>query len=173
VGRIAKRLAPLGGAALLSLAIANTTASVAQGGCPNAGVGVDQLSSEQVRDAIVCVFNKKRGPDLRENDMLEVSAQTHTSVMRRKECFAHDCPGEPNLLQRIAKTGYLRGATNPGLAEVLKYAVDYITPQQMASEWMDGGPHAAIIKKRSYKDVGVGVSVKNGSILATAHLGHR
>ncbi|MDX6587860.1 MAG: hypothetical protein QOI31_2333 [Solirubrobacterales bacterium] len=157
----------------LAVALTGAAASVAQAGCPHAGDQVNRMSKESTRDAIVCLFNKERGLNLKENGRLEQSAQTHSAVMRSKECFAHDCPGEPSLLARIAKTGYLKGAADPAVGEILKYAVDYITPGQMVDEWMRSSPHAAVITKSTYEDVGVGLSVKNGSILATAHFGHR
>jgi uncharacterized protein YkwD len=164
-------------AIVLSVAslFAISNAAVASASCASAGEEVKSLSRDATRTALECLFNGKRvnRGGLNHSDQLEEAAQKHTNTMRSMQCFSHDCPGEPNLTTRVRRTGYLSGARDPELGEILKYAADEITPQQMVNEWMRSAEHRSLIMRHTFEDVGVGISVKDNSILATAVLGHK
>lgn len=152
-----------------------SSANAASAACSGSGEEVKSLNKNKARAALICLFNNERGGrgDLKHNDQLEEAAQKHTDTMRSEQCFSHDCPGEPALKERVRRTGYLRGASDPQLGEVLKFAADEITPREMVNEWMRSDAHEALILRNSFEDAGAGISVKDNSILATVVLGHK
>jgi uncharacterized protein YkwD len=158
------------GALLLSIAaiaIAGSTAPAtavsATAGCRNADVLPAHLSNHQARRAIVCLINQKREGHgliaLGHDSRLQKAAQRHDELMRTARCFAHQCPGEHPLVERLRDVQYL----NTELAhwvcgEVLAWGLyEYATPHAIVRGWMHSPPHREAILHAGFREIGVGV----------------
>jgi uncharacterized protein YkwD len=142
------------------------------GGCANSDSPTSSLKRSSARAAITCLFNKERSAqDVEQNSKLERAAQRHTNTMRSKDCFKHECPGEPSFEERIGSTGYC-GAVGCAASEVIAILGPRSTPQEVVASWMDSGEHRAIIRRGSFDDVGIGIDGNSQNVLYTAVLGH-
>lgn len=162
-------------AALLAFAaLAAGAPDSAQAGCNKSGKAVKNISKQTARNAMVCLFNKGRSaPNLRRVAGLKTSAQNHSGVMAAKQCFSHQCPGEPSLKERVARTGYLRGAEGYELGEIIICRPANATPRELVRLWLNSSSHRAVIQKSSFNHVGVGLSIRNGVVWSAADFGHR
>ncbi|MDQ3729151.1 MAG: CAP domain-containing protein [Actinomycetota bacterium] len=156
------------------LALGAGVPASAQAGCAKSGEPVRSISKKNARAAIGCLFNKERtAANVKRNGDVETAAQRHSGVMASKYCYSHQCPGEPDLKERIARTGYLRGASGFELGEVIHRLVDNASPRQIVREWMNSPPHGDAIRKSSYDHVGIGISIRGGLVFATGDLARR
>jgi uncharacterized protein YkwD len=123
-----------------------------------------QLTLEQARKSVLCLLNKKRRaanlPRLERNNRLDAAAQRHTELMDGTGCFAHECPGEADLGDRLEGVAYL-------IRDLLQWAIGENvawgegsrgTPKAVMGAWMDSPGHRANILNRSFRDVGIGFS---------------
>lgn len=146
-------------------------AGAAGGGCENANTSSASLSNSEATKAIACLFNQARsGPNVSPDGDLTEAARKHTQKMRKKECFSHQCPGEPALVERVKRTGY---SNSPFVGEAIQINRDNATPDDIVDEWLNSGAHRALIKDSRFNDVGVGLDVNNNSALYTAVLGRK
>ncbi len=158
---------------MLAMLAAAPGSSLAKGGggCANADSPVKSLSRTAARTALVCLFNKERSAqDVAQNRKLQRAAQRHTNTMREKDCFKHECPGEPTFEERVGSTGYCE-AVGCAAAEILGIRGPASTPRQIVAGWLDSGAHSGVIRKASYEDVGVGIDVGGQNVLVTAVFG--
>ena len=161
-------------ALLTFLVIAAAGPASAQAGCNKSGKSVERISKKTARNAIVCLFNKGRSAkNVKSVGNLKQAAQWHASVMAQQRCLSHQCPGEPNLQQRVARSGYLRGASGYELGEIVLAQPDNVSPRQIVKMWMGSSGHRAVIRKSSFDHVGVGLSIRNGDVWAAADFGHK
>src|SRR4051794_16122477 len=110
--------------AFVALAAApGTTAALAA--CPHANAQPHTTSLANLRKAVRCLVNNKRAQHglgrVKNNTHLAGTAQRHTNVMLREDCFEHRCPGEPGLRKRMKRSGYLKGADKFFYAEDLGF----------------------------------------------------
>jgi uncharacterized protein YkwD len=142
--------------ALLLIVLALAPGRAAAGVCANAGAGIDDASAAELAKAVQCLVNDDRDQRglrrLDSNAKLRQAAARHNSVMFDKNCWSHDCPGEPGLERRIRNTGYLDGAKRWSFAEVFGCAN---TPQAMLSSWLNKTFPRKSLRERSFRDVGV------------------
>ncbi len=156
---------------LALLLVSSPPSSAAGGGCPNANADVDGLSKGQFRDSLTCLFNSERSAgNLAQNADLTDAAQKHTNIMRSKNCFKHECPGEPPLKKRVENSGYATG-NNAKFGEIIAIGPDSASPSDFLNAWLGSSDHRGQIKKSAYDDVGVGVNVKGDTALVTAVFG--
>lgn len=156
---------------LLALLAADAPAT-AQAGCSNAGKSVQKIRKMHARSAINCLFNKARSAnDVRRHGDLETAAQGHSKVMAKKRCYSHQCSGEPPLDERVARTGYLRGASNWELGEVIFATRPRTTPRKIVRKWLNSSGHRSVILDGRYNHVGIGLEKNNGVLYATADFG--
>jgi len=159
--------------ALVLLLLAGMPAT-AQAGCNHSGKSVKNMSKKNARSAIACLFNKGRSaPNVKRNGDLEKAAQGHSAVMANKRCVSHQCPGEAALKERVARTGYLKGASGYELGEVVLYGSSGASPRQIVDMWMNSSSHRSTIRHSSFDHVGVGLAMDGGMVFATADFGHR
>jgi uncharacterized protein YkwD len=127
--------------------------------------GKSQPTSLQVTEArrtVLCLLNKRRKgaglPALRRDGKLEAAAQRHTERMDGTGCFAHECPGEPDLEARLKGINYLIGGLlRWAFGENVAWGeASAGTPKAMVAAWMDSPGHRANILNRQYREVGVG-----------------
>ena len=148
-----------------------TSLAKGSGGCANSDEPVKSLKRNAARASIVCLFNKERSAqDVVRDARLQKAAQKHTNTMRAKECFKHECPGEPTFAERVGSTGYC-GAVDCRAAEIIAIHGPNSTPKEVVSGWLDSGEQRAIIRRGAYDDVGVGIDGNSQNVLYTAVLG--
>lgn len=148
--------------------------SEAKAGCKGAQKQTQNIAKKRARAAVQCLFNKeRRGQNVKSNGQLKRAAQSHSAYMRKRNCLSHQCPGEASLGQRVARTGYLRGASSWAYGEVIARYSPRVSPATVVRQWMSSSSHRPIILDRRYEHVGVGLSTKNGRSFYTAVLGAR
>jgi uncharacterized protein YkwD len=78
--------------------------------------------------------------------------------MQRHSCFAHQCPGEKDLVGRIHATSYLPCNCTWRVGETLAWgARGQGTPQAIVKAWMHSPPHRHVLLDRQLRNVGVGL----------------
>jgi uncharacterized protein YkwD len=132
-----------------------TTAALAS--CPHANAHPHTTSLANLRKAMACLVNNKRAQhnlgQLEDNFHLARAAKRHTTVMLRKDCFKHHCPGEPGLSKRMKRSGYLQGARRYKYAEDLGFDQ---TPRRMIRRLMNSKYNRKNILNGKFEDIGVG-----------------
>jgi uncharacterized protein YkwD len=118
-----------------------------------------ELTVRELRKAVICLINRQRhqrdADSLSRSRKLQKAAQKHTRVIVEEECFAHQCPGEPELEQRIRQVGYLVGAKTWGYAESTGCAE---SPAAMVANWLEARFHRMNLLGRKFRDVGIGAA---------------
>ncbi len=144
-------------AALLFLALTPVTAP-ASAACRHADAQAHEISLPKLRKTVTCLINHKRARHrraaLRPNGDLLEAAQGHTDVMLDKDCFRHDCPGEPGLGHRIRRSGYTKGYSVWRYGEDLGYDK---TPRKMVRAWLHSPVNRGHLLDPFFRDLGVGV----------------
>ena len=132
------------------------------------------ITRDQARKATLCFVNRERTSrginGLDNHNKLQKAAQRHTDEMRGTGCFAHECPGEGSLTDRLEAFDYLaNGLTQWMYAENVAWGMgNRGTPRSIVDAWMNSSGHRANILNRGFRDAGVGVvpgtpSSKNAS----------
>jgi uncharacterized protein YkwD len=160
-------LAPLAlGLATLGLLAGAAPRASAASACSEWGDAKPQsLRPGEARKAIRCLINARRQNagmrPLRADKRLQRAAQRHTDEMDGSGCFAHECPGESALGDRLEIVDYLRGGLTSWLAgeNIAWGAGKRGTPKAIVDAWMNSPPHRANILNRSFRDLGVGFAV--------------
>jgi uncharacterized protein YkwD len=106
------------------------------------------------REEVLRLVNMERGKaglaPLTFSEELRDSAQFHADHMAFNDCYAHNCPGEPELSDRIREAGY-RG--HPGGENIHTGQLD---PARVVTGWMNSKGHRENILNKGYKEAGVG-----------------
>jgi uncharacterized protein YkwD len=157
-------------AALLASMAMLVTAAVADLGVASADAakcrwahrGPRQVSPSHARHAVVCQINKKRRKHgLKVVDTkyaLRKAGRRHSRYMQRHNCFAHQCPGERDLVSRIYATSYLPCNCTWRVGETLAWGARGLgTPRAIVKAWMHSAPHRHVILDRRLKNVGIGL----------------
>jgi uncharacterized protein YkwD len=97
---------------------------------------------------------------LREVAALHDAADWHNLYMSNTNCFAHQCPGEPDPGQRAVNAGY------PSRAIGENIAAGYVTPADTVTGWMNSPGHRAAILG-NYTDIGCGYIYNAGTTYRT------
>lgn len=129
----------------------------------------------RAKRATICLLNKRRTshalPRVRPRSDLNAAARRHFDYMEDRHCFAHQCAGEPSMMERIRRSGYLAGAGRWSCREILGWGHRRdATPRRMVRAWMRDPTHRSIILSRGFEHVGVGV-VWGSPYRAKAHAG--
>lgn len=144
-------------AALASSGAAPATADAKA--CEKGRAQADKISRPKARKAMRCLINRKRS-NLKLKGQLVNAAQSHSSYMKRKKCFKHQCQGEAPLSTRISRTGYFKGASSYSFGEVIALNSRNASPLTVFRQLMDSPPHRAIMMNGSFKHLGVGVAIR-------------
>ncbi len=153
--------------AFAGLAVAATPAvasdaEAAASGCANASGKPREISRQQAVKAVRCLIDNERRDHgrskLRTRRSLDKAARRHTRHMKSKGCFAHECPGEPSLLERVKSTSYLPCGCTWSVGENIAWGEhDLGAPREIVSAWMKSPEHRANILNRRFEHIGVGV----------------
>lgn len=164
-------LAGLAGAVLLSAAllVLGPGAGAAEAAsCGGGGKPAYTTSNKAAAKATLCLLNKVRAArglkPLRFDAQQQRAASKHNRVMLAKNCFSHLCPGEKDLVGRIAATGYLPCSCTWGVAENLAWGTGRsASPAAVVNAWMNSPSHRVNILNRRYEAVGIAVDDGNPS----------
>jgi uncharacterized protein YkwD len=120
--------------------------------CANAQAPAASTIPTALRAAVVCLVNQQRVgrglPQLKENPLLDTSAQLWTDTMVVTQVFSHGT----NFSQRLARVGY--DWSNAGE----NIGTGYETPDDVIAAWMASPEHCQNILNPNYADIGVGVN---------------
>jgi uncharacterized protein YkwD len=157
-------------AALLVSTLMLATASVANlgvasakaAGCKWANSGPRRVSARHARHAVVCQINKKRHRHglngVSTKYALRKAGKRHSRFMQRRSCFAHQCPGEKDLVGRIHATSYLPCNCTWRVGETLAWGMrGQGTPRAIVKAWMHSPPHRQVLLDRGLRNVGIGL----------------
>jgi uncharacterized protein YkwD len=160
--------------AAVAAMVAPATASATS--CPNANVSAGSVSYSAFNEAVLCLLNEQRTNNglapVVSNDELASSAVSHSSEMRLDSYFAHDSANGSSFSDRIAATGYLRGASRWVVGENIAWgSLTLGTPQALMVAWMNSPEHRANILDPTFDEIGVGTvwgSPINPNLLSAA-----
>jgi uncharacterized protein YkwD len=152
--------------------------------CDNEGKGPGEISTDEAREALVCLVNERRKKQgvrrLRTNGRLQGAAQAHSDSMDSDNYFAHNSPAGASPLSRIRGSGYLAGADSWGIAENIGWGIGgQATPRSVVKRWMGSSGHRHVMLSRSYRHLGIGVTVGSplgggdDGMIYTADFGYR
>jgi uncharacterized protein YkwD len=150
--------------ALLVLAVRPGDAPAAaaaqqRGHCALGDRPASELTVRELRKSVICLINRQRERrdtrGLSRSHKLQKAAQKHTKVIVETDCFAHQCPGEPELEERLRRVGYFDGASRWGFAESTGCAE---SASAMVGNWLDIRFHRMNLLGREFQDVGIGAA---------------
>ena len=148
--------------------------------CRSKSAEPETISAAKAERSVLCLLNKERkqrglGKLDRQNE-LDRASREHSEHMVNRGCFAHECPGEPNLLQRLVNAGYLSGLGNLlrwGYGENIAWGGGSLgTPKSIVRAWMNSDGHRANILNGQFEQIGVGLvwgSPSGGSFPAATY----
>jgi len=174
-------LAALLGAAfvLLQGGIAPPTAEAANACYRHGDDRPGQLNKKHARNAVICLINKKRRENgrgrLDRDGRLNSAARSHSNTMASKNCFSHQCSGEPGLEQRLRNVGYLvSGLSRWAYGENIAWGTgSQGTPRQVVNGWMSSPSHRSVILSGTFRDVGAAFARRDTKGFYTADFGLR
>lgn len=97
-------------------------------------------------------------PPLKAASELMDAAQFHSDWMADRDCFAHNCPGEPDWVTRIVNAGY---SNYQILGE--NVAAGYPTAGGAVNGWMGSAPHRANMLNPDFREAGGGYAYSASS----------
>ena len=159
--------------ALLLLAVPASATAAKDGGkrkarsasqCANTDVVPDAGNVAEVRDAVLCLHNRERTerglPPLKEHAKLREAAEGHSDDMVAGRYFSHDAPDGDDMVDRVLRTGYARGAAGWSLGENIAYGTgELATAAQIHRAWMRSPGHRANILRRQFREIGIGIAL--------------
>jgi uncharacterized protein YkwD len=149
---------------LLAAALAAAPSAMAVRACESAGATPANAAQRTVVRATLCTLNAERDRyglrPLKLNKRLSSAARRHARDMVRRDYFAHDSLGGGTFVDRIRRTGYLRGARSWALGENLAWGTHRRSaPRAITEMWMNSAGHRANILSASFREVGIGLAI--------------
>jgi uncharacterized protein YkwD len=163
VGRSRKQGAALIGAALAGAALTLPAPASAASACASAGAQPGSASKHDVANATLCLLNAQRTRrglrPLRANARLSRAARGHAQDMARRNYFSHTSLSGASFLDRIRRSGYLRGARSWSAGENIAWGSGRLArPREVVRAWMRSPGHRANILNRRFRHIGLGVA---------------
>jgi uncharacterized protein YkwD len=150
--------------ALAVLALTLAAAPSASAVCASASATPAEVAKRTVVRATLCTLNAERArhglPRLRLNKKLSAAARRHARDMVVRDFFAHDSPDGGTFVDRIRRSGYLKGASSWSVGENLAWGShERSAPQAITAMWMDSPGHRANILSHQFREIGIGFSL--------------
>lgn len=130
--------------------------------CPGASNSPKRLGKKRARNLVVCLVNRRRSKAgvrrVKKQSKVAKAATRHTKQMKKTNCLAHLCPGEPPLVGRLQKTNYLPCGCNWGVGENIGWGMGRKdgSPRAMVAQWMRSSVHRGTMLNGAFEHVGVG-----------------
>jgi uncharacterized protein YkwD len=158
-------------AALLLLALPASATAGKDGGkrrakaaqqCANAELVPTAGNLAEVRAAVLCMHNRDRAarglPQLKEDAKLRAAAEGHSADMVAEGYFSHDALDGDDMVDRILRAGYARGAAAWSLGENIAYGSgELASAVQIHRAWMRSPGHRANVLRRRFREIGIGI----------------
>ena len=130
--------------------------------CKGADTPAFKMDAREARHATLCLVNKERSSHglkaLHLDGHQQEAAARHNRLMVQKSCFSHQCSGEPDIIGRLEKSGYLPCNCNWSIAENIAYGGgDTSSPRSIFDAWMGSSEHRMNIMNKSFEAVGIGI----------------
>src|ERR687896_996796 len=150
--------------ALAMVALTLVAAPNAMAVCASASATPGEVAKRTVVRATLCTLNAERArhglPRLKLNKKLSAAARSHARDMVRRDYFAHDSLGGGTFVDRIRRSGYLKGAGSWSVGENLAWGShERSAPRAITAMWMDSAGHRANILSPAFREVGVGFAM--------------
>jgi uncharacterized protein YkwD len=150
--------------ALAVLAAMLVAAPNAMAVCAAASATPAKVAKRTVMRATLCTINAERHRHglgaLKLNRKLSDAARRHARDMVRRDYFAHDSLGGGTFVDRIKRSGYLRGARSWTVGENLAWgSYERSAPRAITDMWMNSAGHRANILSASFREVGIGLAI--------------
>src|SRR5215208_2775571 len=144
----------------LTILLVAVPSAFAAGACSAANASVKTASKRALVRATLCELNAERSHRglrrLRLNRHLAAAARAHSRAMSRRHFFSHDSLNGASFIDRIRRTGYLRGARSWTVGENIAYGSGRLsTPRAIGRAWMNSPGHRANILSRSFRSIGI------------------
>jgi uncharacterized protein YkwD len=163
--RLASAAAISAGVLAFAGAPAASADSDAPAACSSAASGIPgQVSRHSMSNATLCLVNAERAKrgmrPLRINRRLSRAAYHHAADMVRRDYFSHYTPIGTSFVERIRRTGYLKGPRAWIIGENLAWGSgDRSSPAAVVRAWMKSPGHRANILQRRFRQVGIGLVI--------------
>jgi uncharacterized protein YkwD len=149
---------------LAALAVTLVAAPSASAVCASASATPAEVAKRTVVRATLCTVNAERVrhglPRLKLNKKLSAAARRHARDMVRRDYFAHDSLGGGTFVDRIRRSGYLKGAGSWSVGENLAWGSNRgSAPRAITAMWMDSAGHRANILSPEFREIGIGFSL--------------
>ena len=149
---------------LAALTVTLVVAPSASAICASASATPAEVAKRTVVRATLCTLNAERArhglPRLKLNKKLSAAARLHAHDMVRRDYFAHDSLGGGTFVDRIRRSGYLKGAGRWSVGENLAWGSnERSAPQAITAMWMDSAGHRANILSPEFREIGIGFSL--------------
>jgi uncharacterized protein YkwD len=150
--------------AVLAVTLAAAPSAMAVRACESAGATPSSVAKRTVVRATLCTLNVQRDryglPPLKLNRKLSAAARRHARDMVRRDYFAHDSLGGGTFVDRIRRSGYLRGANSWSVGENLAWGShERSAPRAITAMWMDSAGHRANVLSPAFREVGIGFAI--------------
>ena len=150
--------------ALAVLVLTLVAAPSASAVCASASATPTEVGKRTVVRATLCTLNAERArhglPRLQLNKKLSSAARWHARDMVRRDYFAHDSLGGGTFVDRIRRSGYMKGASSWSVGENLAWGSnERSAPRTITSMWMNSAGHRANILSPAFRDVGIGIAM--------------
>jgi uncharacterized protein YkwD len=134
----------------------------AAGACPSANATAGQASHRSMVRSTLCLLNAQRSRrglrKLRLSKRLSRAAKLHARDMVRRNFFSHSSLNGSSFLDRIRRTGYLRGAGSWMVGENLAWGAGRrSSPALTVRAWMHSPGHRRNILTPTFRHIGIGI----------------
>lgn len=151
-----RTLAALAAAAVCALA----APAAASAECAGAEIEAADQSTADIEQSILCLINETRSnaglATVRLNDKLAQAASGHSNDMVENGYFSHTSPSRGDFIDRITRTGYMKGARSWLVGENLVWGSGELsTPASMVEAWMESPPHRANLMRDRFREIGL------------------
>lgn len=163
--RLTSLAVPFAALALVTPAVAGTdVAAAGSNGCKAGSARPATVSKDTVVDSVRCLINRERTKrglrPLNSNATQRKAAARHNRLMIERNCFAHLCLGEGDLVTRLIHSGYLPCSCTWGVGENIGWGTGRnSTPESMVKRWMGSPAHRHNILNGSFRQIGIAVHI--------------
>lgn len=132
--------------------------------CPNTDVEVTGLTMDQMENSIACLINDERTSRglraVQPNGDLADAALSHSKEMVDESYFEHTSPAGLSFMDRIQRTGYMRGVRSWMVGENLVWGTENLsTPDSLVTAWMNSPPHRENLLRARFREIGIAAVV--------------
>jgi uncharacterized protein YkwD len=134
---------------------------VDDGGCAGGAANPARTPARKLDRAVLCLINRERAQHtlgaLRPNSRLDLASSRYARLLIRSHVFSHFAR-RLDPIERVAATGYLRGASTWVVGETLAWGEGKTaTPVRIVRAWLRSAPHRHDLLYPNFRDVGIAV----------------